>query len=184
MTPLRHAVFLDRDGTIIEDVNYIVSPEHVRLVPGVGAAIRRLNEASIPVVVVTNQSGIARGLFDHSDYERVHKRIEQLLWAEDAWIDATYMCPHHPDFTGPCDCRKPGTLLFLRAADDLGIDLRQSWFVGDKLRDVSPAGVLGGRGVLVPSPETSESDAAAARDTFIVARSLDEVARRVIESAR
>ena len=179
----RPAVFLDRDGTIIEDVNYIAKSEDVRLLRGVGAAIQRLNEARIPVIVITNQSGIARGLISASDYERVRTRMDELLRAENARIDGTYMCPHHPDFTGACECRKPGTQLFRRAADDLGLDLERSWFVGDKLRDISPAKALGGRGILIAGRDTSASDVREAREVFSVARSLDEAVSRVIESA-
>jgi len=180
----RAAVFLDRDGTIIEDLNYIARPEQVRLIPDAASAIRKLNEAGLTVVVVTNQSGIARGLFTLADYDQVRARAEQLLREEGARIDATYTCPHHPDFTGACECRKPGTLLFKRAAADLDLDLARSWFLGDKIRDVSPAGALGGTGILVPSSETSESDLRVARQEFSVARSLDEAVRRIIESAR
>lgn len=180
----RPAVFLDRDGTIIEDRHYMANADQVRLLPGAAAAIRRLNELQMPVVIVTNQSGIARGLLTESDYDCVHARMHERLAAENARVDATYMCPHHPNFTGACDCRKPGTLLFRRAADDLDLDLTRSWFVGDKLRDVAPARALGGRGILVAGPGTSDADAAAARAEFAVAGSLDEAVREIIESAR
>lgn len=180
----RFAVFLDRDGTINRDTRYVGRPEDVELLPGAADAIRRLNAARIPVVVITNQSGIARRQFAESDYTAVERRLAELLGREGkgARVDATYMCPHHPDFTGPCDCRKPGTLLFRRAADDLGLELRASFYVGDKLRDVMPADELGGHGILVPSAETPEADLREARARFSVARSLDEVAGRVIES--
>jgi histidinol-phosphate phosphatase family protein len=180
----RAAVFLDRDGTIIDDRHYLADPDQVRLLPGAAAAIRRLNERDVAVVLVTNQSGIARGLLSEGDYRRVHARMEELLAAERARIDATYLCPHHPDFTGACDCRKPGTLLFRRAATDLTLDLTRSWFIGDKLRDIIPASTLGGQGVLVPSGETSAADVDRARAEYAVARSLDEAVGAIIESAR
>lgn len=179
----RPAVFLDRDGTIIRDVNYVATPEQVELLPGAASAIRRLNEAGWPVVVVTNQSGIARGYFTEADYERVRERMETLLAESGARIDAVFTCPHHPDVGGACECRKPGTLLFRRAAAELGLDLRRSWYIGDKLRDVAPAHTLGGRGILVRSDATPESDAAAASQEHSLASSLDEAAGRVIESA-
>lgn len=179
----RPAVFLDRDGTIIEDVHYIADSEDVRLLPGVATAIRRLNEARIPVIVITNQSGIARGLITAAGYERVRTRMDELLREANARIDMTYMCPHHPDFTGACECRKPGTLLFRRAADDLGLDLERSWFIGDKMRDILPAKALGGWGILVANRETSDAEVHEARATFSVARSLDEAVSHVIESA-
>jgi D-glycero-D-manno-heptose 1,7-bisphosphate phosphatase len=108
----RRAAFLDRDGTIITDVSYIARPEDVRLVPGATTAIRRLNDNGIPVVVVTNQSGIAQRKFTTADYEAVRARVTELLAADHATIDAEYYCPHHPAMTGPCDCRKPARLLF------------------------------------------------------------------------
>jgi D-glycero-D-manno-heptose 1,7-bisphosphate phosphatase len=180
----RPAVFLDRDGTIIKDYHFIGKPEQVELLPGVSAAIRRLNDVRWPVVVVTNQSGIARGYFTEADYERVRERMASLLAESGAQLDASYMCPHHPDFGGACECRKPGTLLFRRAADDHGLDLSRSWYIGDKLRDVAPARALGGRGMLVPNDETPESEVQAARNDYLVAGSLDEAASHVIESAR
>ena len=143
------AVFLDRDGTMIEDSGYLHQPDAVRLLPGAGHAIGRLNRAGWPVVTVTNQSGIARGLYPETDYHRVQARIADLLAGLQARIDASVFCPHHPEFTGPCECRKPGTKLFLEAAASLGIDLHRSWFVGDRPSDVEPARRLGGRGLLV-----------------------------------
>ena len=149
----RGAVFLDRDGTIIEDSGYLHEPEAVRLLPGAALAIRRLNQAGWPVVVISNQSGIARGLYPESDYHRVQQRLAELLHAQDARIDASLFCPHHPDFTGPCACRKPGTKLFKEAAARLGVDLAMSRFVGDRLSDVTPAVSLGGHGLLVRTGE-------------------------------
>lgn len=145
----RGAVFLDRDGTIVEDPGYLHDPAAVRLLPGAGAAIRRLNEAGWPVVVISNQSGIARGLFTEADYRAVERRLSELLAANGARLDASYFCPHHPEFTGPCPCRKPGTQLFEDAQRDLGLDFRRSWFVGDRPSDVEPAARLGGKGLLV-----------------------------------
>jgi len=180
----RGAVFLDRDGTIIQDAHYIGDPALVKLLPGAALAIRALNDAKMPVVVVTNQSGIARGMFTDAEYRAVAQRLDALLAPFGARLDATYMCPHHPDFTGPCECRKPGTLLFRRAAEDLGVDLARSWYVGDKLRDVLPAKELHGRGILIPNAETSAPDLERAHLEFSVAGSLDEAVRQVIESAR
>ena len=179
----RAAVFLDRDGTIIRDRHYLADPAGVALLPGVGSAIKRLNQAELPVVVITNQSGIARGKLTETQFGQVTARLGELLSSAGARIDATYMCPHHPDFTGACDCRKPGTLLYQRAARDLGLDLRSSWYIGDKLRDVSPARTLGGRGILVPSPDTPEADVVASRPDIHVASSLDAAVTLVIESA-
>lgn len=105
------------------------------------------------MIVISNQSGIARGLYPEADYHRVQQRLTELLQAEGARIDAASFCPHHPDFTGPCECRKPGLKLFWDAAAQLGVDLERSWFVGDRLSDVLPAARLGGRGLLVLTGE-------------------------------
>src|SRR5437016_5788439 len=100
------AVFLDRDGTIVEDPGFLHEPGKVRLLRGAAAAIHRLNQAGWLVVTVTNQSGIARGLYDATAYAAVQRRLTELLTPHDARIDAAYVCPHHPEFTGPCECRK------------------------------------------------------------------------------
>lgn len=145
----RSAVFLDRDGTVIVEAEYLADPAGVALIEGADAAIRRLKRAGLAVVLVTNQSGIARGLYDEADYRAVAARLEEVLRSRGAAPDATYWCPHHPDFSGPCDCRKPATGMHRRAAGDLGLDLAASWYVGDKPSDVRPAAALGGRGLLV-----------------------------------
>lgn len=145
----RPAVFLDRDGTVIAEADYLADPDGVELVPGAAEAIRRLRTAGFAVVVVTNQSGIARGLYEESDYHAVARRLDGLLADRGARPDATYYCPHHPDFTGPCECRKPGTGLYRRAARELDLDLGASFYVGDKPTDVEPARILGGTGILV-----------------------------------
>lgn len=183
MTAPRPAVFLDRDGTIIRDRNYIARPEQVELFPNAAASISRLNAAGWPVIVVTNQSGIARGYFTEDDYVRVRDRLDQLLTAEGARIDATFMCPHHPEFTAPCPCRKPGTLLFRQAAATHGLKLAASWYIGDKLRDILPARELGGQGMLIPSHDTPAADLDEARATFMVARSLDHAVDRILMPA-
>lgn len=164
MNPLPSAVFLDRDGTIIEDVHYLSRPEQVKLIDGAAEAIARINAILIPAIVVTNQSGIARGLFTEEDHARVTVRLDELLAERGARIDASYYCAHAP--ADGCDCRKPGTLLFKQARHDHpGIDLSRSLYIGDRMRDIEPALSLGGQGVLVPSPETppAEIDAATAR---------------------
>jgi D-glycero-D-manno-heptose 1,7-bisphosphate phosphatase len=143
----RPAVFLDRDGTIVEDPppGFLHEPGKVKLLPGVAAAIKQLNDHGFLVVVVTNQSGIARGLFTVGDYEAVQRRLGELLTAHGARLDSAYFCPHHPRFTGPCECRKPGLKLFRDAAAALDIDFERSWWVGDRLADVQPATALRGK---------------------------------------
>ncbi len=145
----RRAVFLDRDGTIIEDVAYLRDPAQARLLPGAAAAIGRLNEGGFLAIVVTNQSGIARGLLSRNDYQMTERRVDELVGGGGAHLDAHYFCPHLPELTGPCDCRKPGVLLYRQAAEQFDIDLSHSWWVGDRVRDVVPADVFGGHGILV-----------------------------------
>ena len=170
MNPLPSAVFLDRDGTIIKDFTYISSPDQVELIDGAAAAIARINAALVPVVVVTNQSGIGRGYFTVGDYERVKARVDELLSERGARIDATYYCPHTPD--DECQCRKPNTLLFERATSDLGIDAGNALLIGDRLRDAEPAIPLGARGVLVPTDVTPAEEIARAKEFARVADSL------------
>ena len=158
--PRRRAVFLDRDGTIIEDVGYLRDPDDARLLPGAAAAIKQLNEYGFLVIVATNQSGIARGILSRNDYQRAEKRVDALLRAEGAHLDAHYFCPHLPELTGPCDCRKPGVLLYRQAAEQFDIDLPASWWIGDRLRDVMPAENFGARGILVHSRPEAEDESA------------------------
>ena len=155
---LPDAVFLDRDGTIIEDVHFIKSPSQVKLIPGAAEAIRRINDAGARVIVVTNQSGIARGLSSVRDYEAVKERYETLLANAGARIDHSYYCPHHPDVDGPCKCRKPGTLLFEQGMRELSLTPERVAYIGDRWRDVAAAKKLGGRGILVPSGMTTKDD--------------------------
>jgi D-glycero-D-manno-heptose 1,7-bisphosphate phosphatase len=145
----RRAVFLDRDGTIVDDPGFLHEPGKVRLLPGAGEAIHELNQAGWLVITVSNQSGIARGLYDATAYGAVQRRLVELLAAYDARLDGAYFCPHHPEFTGPCECRKPGVLLFREAAAALGLELARCVWMGDRLSDVEPARQLGGRGFLV-----------------------------------
>lgn len=146
---LRRAVFLDRDGTILVEKNYLADPADVELIPGAAAALRRLQNAGYALIVVTNQSGIARGYFGDPEYRAVEARMQALLEAEGVSLDASEHCPHHPAFTGPCECRKPGLALFRRAADTLDVDPAASFWIGDRTSDVVPALSLGGRGILV-----------------------------------
>jgi D-glycero-D-manno-heptose 1,7-bisphosphate phosphatase len=148
------AVFLDRDGTLIEEVGYIERPDQVSLFPWSIEAVRMLNRAGMKVIVVTNQSGVARGYFTEAAVQRVHDRISDLLAAGGAAIDAYYYCPHHPDgtiagYASACDCRKPARGLVDKAVEALGVDPHRSVTVGDRWLDVALARTIGARGVLV-----------------------------------
>ena len=148
------AVFLDRDGTVIEEVGYLDRPERVALFPWTIDAIRSLNRAGLRVVIVTNQSGVARGYFTEATVEQVHRRVSELLAVGGASVDAYYYCPHHRDgkvaeYAIECDCRKPGRGLVDRAIREFGVDGAQSFTIGDRWVDVALARNIGSRGVLV-----------------------------------
>jgi D-glycero-D-manno-heptose 1,7-bisphosphate phosphatase len=144
---LRPAVFLDRDGTICEEMGYVNHTDRLQIFPYAANAIRHLNEAQIPVVVITNQSGIARGIFPESLVHQIHKKMIAELAAGGAWIDAIYFCPHKKE--DACDCRKPKPGLIELAARVHGLDLPASWVVGDRYADVEMAHRAGARGILV-----------------------------------
>jgi len=151
---LRPAVFLDRDGVVIEDVSYLDTIDRLALFPWTIDSIRALNRAGLPVVVVTNQSGVARGFFSEAFVGDVHRELSARLAAGGARIDAYYYCPHHPDGRVPeyaraCDCRKPSRGLIDRAARDLNLDPARSFVVGDKQSDIELARAAGARGILV-----------------------------------
>ena len=150
----RRAVFLDRDGTIIEEVGYLDRAERVEFYPWTIDAIRAFNRAGLAVVMLSNQSGVARGFFTEAVVDHVHTRMAAMLAEGGARIDAYYYCPHHPDgkvagYARPCDCRKPGRGLVDRAARELGVDPARSFVVGDRWVDVALARAVGASGVLV-----------------------------------
>ena len=178
----RRAALLDRDGTIIVDAHYLADPDRVVLLPGAAEGIRLLADAGIPSVVCSNQSGIARGLVSLEQYHAVRLRVVELLRKEGAELLDTFICPHHPDYDGPCPCRKPSVLLFEQAASVHGLDLRHSLFAGDKYRDVAPAAHYGASGFLIRGVETPEEDVtrALAANAPVVA-SLLEAAKQFLE---
>ncbi|MGH8623145.1 MAG: D-glycero-alpha-D-manno-heptose-1,7-bisphosphate 7-phosphatase [Burkholderiales bacterium] len=181
MADSHRAVFLDRDGTIVEDTGFLHEPGKVKLLPRAADGIKRLNEHGYLVVVVTNQSGIARGLYTTADYAAVQRRLGELLTAHGARFDGAYVCPHHPQFTGPCECRKPGVKLYRDAQAALDIDFSRSWWVGDRLADVQPAPTLGGHGILVTTGEGNQHQGQARGiGVMVVAdlgRAVDEILR-------
>jgi D-glycero-D-manno-heptose 1,7-bisphosphate phosphatase len=144
---LSPAVFLDRDGTINEEMGYINHLSRFRVFPQAAPAIRRLNEAGLKVVVISNQSGAARGYFPLAFVEEVQRHLSRLLADGGARLDGLYVCTHHP--RAGCSCRKPNPELILRAARDLDLDLKRSYLVGDRYTDVQTAANAGVKGVLV-----------------------------------
>jgi histidinol-phosphate phosphatase family protein len=152
----------------------------VKLIPGATDAVKRLNEAGVVVVVVTNQSGIARGLLTEDDYARVEERVKLVFTEAGARLDATYHCPHHPAITGACDCRKPALGMYEQARDEMGLDPARSLFVGDRWRDVEPGIALGGRAFLVTSPTTPHDDLMRAERDAETAATLGEAVERYL----
>jgi len=180
----QRGVFLDRDGTIIEEVGYLDRPERVAFFPWTIDAIRALNRAGLGVFLVSNQSGIARGFFTDAVVDEVHQRMADMLAAGGARIDAYYYCPHHPEgsvreLAKVCDCRKPARGLVDRAMAEFGVDPARSFVVGDRWLDVGLARTVGAKGVLVRTgygdteerrrPEGLEADAVV--DNLIAASS-------------
>ena len=130
------ACFLDRDGTINVEVSYLHEPEKLILEKNVPQALKLLQDNNFKLIVITNQAGVARGMYEEKDITAVHKKMDELLAQYGVKIDAYYYCMHHPDFNGKCGCRKPGTLLFQKAAEDFNLDLEKSFMVGDRLSDI------------------------------------------------
>ncbi len=170
------AVFLDRDGTMIEDVGYLDRVERLSIFPWTGDVLRAFNRAGLAVVVVTNQSGIARGLLTEAIVESIHAELAGALEAGGARVDAYYYCPHHPhgsvaEYAVACDCRKPGRGLVDRAVRELGVDPSRSFVVGDKWGDVRLARAVGANGLLVRTgtgaAEESQPQADAAADAVL-----------------
>jgi heptosyltransferase-2 len=144
-------VFLDRDGTLNYDPGYLKVVAELKLLPGVGPALARLKAAGARLVVVTNQSGVGRGIFSLKDLEAIHARLQGILEQEDAALDAIYFCPHHPD--DGCRCRKPEVGMVERAVSELHVDLRRSYLIGDHARDIQLAQRVGAKAVLLtPGP--------------------------------
>jgi D-glycero-D-manno-heptose 1,7-bisphosphate phosphatase len=155
----RPAVFLDRDGTIIVDRMHLTDPHAVELLPGAAEAVRRLNEAGIFTVVVTNQAVVARGMASKAMVEAANARMQDVLRAEGAHIDAIYYCPDHPDFSIICECRKPAPGMLLRAAEEHDLDLERSFMVGDWWADIGAGVAAGTRTVLISGTIEKEAKA-------------------------
>lgn len=147
-------VFLDRDGTVTEEIGYVNDPRRLRLIPGSAEAIALLNSKKIPVILATNQAGVARGYFKEEMIGRCHGRLTEMLASLGARLDAIYYCPHHPaageaPYRTDCDCRKPKPGMLLKAAERFGLDLSRSYVIGDKASDLEVAEAAGAHPILV-----------------------------------
>jgi D-glycero-D-manno-heptose 1,7-bisphosphate phosphatase len=187
---MKRAVFFDRDGTLIEDAGYLSAPEEVEVLPGAPQAVRRFNRAGFLVVVASNQSGVARGMYTTDDVDRVNERLRQLFAAEGARIDAFYYCPHLstgtvPAYAKECECRKPKPGMLYEAAQDLDIDLTESFMVGDSLRDVQAGRKAQCRSILVGSAAELDAETLEGLEALAapLAHNLLEVAELILPAA-
>ena len=181
-----YTVFLDRDGTLNPDSGYIRSPDQFELFPGVARAMARLKQAGARLIVVTNQSGVARGFLSISDLNAIHAKLGHLLGAADVSLDALYVCPHHPD--DACECRKPNTGLIDRAVCERQVDLSRSYVIGDHARDMELAKRVGSRSILVTTgavlPEQVDGLIVSGLVPDRVASSLADAVDWLVEDAR
>ncbi len=181
------AVFLDKDGTLIEDVPYNVDPQQIKLTSGAIEGLLLLQQAGYKLIVITNQSGVARGYFPESALLAVEERLCQLLAAEGIYLADFYYCPHHPDGAVPefaiaCDCRKPAPGLLLRAASEYKIDLRSSWFIGDILNDVEAGLCAGCKTILIDNGNETEWELSAQRTPDFIVTDLMEAAQVILSA--
>jgi len=154
---MNRAVFLDRDGTINRDISYCSRPEDFELLPSVPEGIRLLNQHGFKIVLITNQSGIARGYFTEEILAKIHEKMQIDLAKYGAHVDAIYYCPHHPDDN--CDCRKPKPKMMLMAASDLDINLKESYLIGDSDTDIEMAIKVGCKAAIIIANTTSLANA-------------------------
>jgi D,D-heptose 1,7-bisphosphate phosphatase len=173
------AVFIDRDNTICRDVPYCSRPEDLELLPKVTDGIRLLNEHGFKVVVITNQSGVARGYFTEDVLSRIHQKMQGDLAERGASVDAIYYCPHHPD--NNCDCRKPKPTMLFQAAHDLDIDLRKSYVIGDSDMDTKMGKEAGCVTIIVLTTNQNDTESRKPEPDYI-ANDLYEAADWVIQN--
>jgi D,D-heptose 1,7-bisphosphate phosphatase len=183
------AVFLDRDGTINEEVGYLDSLDKLKMIPAAHEAIRLINLSGMKAIVVTNQSGVARGFFTEKFVRQTHEVIQTALLEKKASIDKFYYCPHHPtEGTGiylqNCNCRKPSPGMLLQAAHDLDIELGSSYMVGDRYRDVETAKKVGVKGILVKTGYGLEVLQDVDPDVATAGNKPDFVAEDILEAVK
>jgi histidinol-phosphate phosphatase family protein len=177
MAPVKPAVFIDKDGTLVDNIPYNVDPEQIRLAPGAGECIAALHSREIPVFVVSNQPGVALGLFTAEKLEAVKARLQELL---DNALQGFYFCLHHP--RAGCRCRKPHPGLLLRAAREHGVSLQRSWMVGDILDDIEAGRRAGCHTILVDNGNETEWKLEAARRPDCIVPDLAQAAARILAS--
>jgi histidinol-phosphate phosphatase family protein len=186
---LRPAVFLDKDGTLVRDVPYNVDPRRIELESTAAEGLARLAEAGFALVVVSNQSGVARGIFEERALDAVEQRIRQLLEAAGIELAGFYYCPHHPagtvaQYRVRCNCRKPAPGMLLQASRDLGLDLPESWLIGDILDDVEAGRAAGCRTVLIDAGHETQWVPGPLRTPHYIATDLADAARFIAQARR
>lgn len=187
---MERAVFLDRDGVLTEEVGYLSDVSQIRFIPDSAKAVHLLNETGMKVIIITNQSGVARGYFSEGVISEIHQEMGTQLSAEKAFIDAIYYCPHHPagtveKYALQCNCRKPGVGMLTQAAEDHGIDLKHSYLIGDKLSDIECGQRAGMSSILVltgygKDEEKKITEGSPVKPNYI-AKNLYEAAQWIIE---
>ena len=175
------AVFIDKDGTLIHDVPYNVDPKNVQLTMGAGRALRRMKNAGYQLIVISNQSGIARGLFEEKDLLPINRQIQALLAPYNVKVDAFYYCPHGPD--DGCECRKPMPGMILRAARDHAVEPQISWMIGDILNDVEAGNRAGCRTIHIDNGNETEWIRSDYRQPLYTVRDLAEAADIICHEA-
>jgi D-glycero-D-manno-heptose 1,7-bisphosphate phosphatase len=184
---MQKAIFLDKDGTLIEDVPYNCDVSRIRLLPGAREGLRRLQAAGYALIVVSNQPGVAHGFFSTEALDRVETTLRALLADEGVRLDGFYYCPHHPDgrladYATVCDCRKPSPGLLVQAASDYGVDLQASWMVGDILHDVEAGRRAGCRTILIDNGHETEWDSGVYRSPHAMAADVSSAADIILTS--
>jgi D-glycero-D-manno-heptose 1,7-bisphosphate phosphatase len=184
------AIFLDRDGTLNKDIGYVSTPDRLVLYPWAAEAVHLINESGAMVIIITNQSGIARGMYTEADLDSIHGRMIEELARDGARVDAVYYCPHHPEvgaarYRIDCDCRKPRTGMLSAASREHNIDLARSFIIGDKASDIELAANAGVRGALVMTGYGRETFAHPDRwpcKPAIIAENLLDAVRQILDS--
>jgi D-glycero-D-manno-heptose 1,7-bisphosphate phosphatase len=182
------AVFIDKDGTLIDNVPYNVDPALIRLAPGAGESLMQMKQLGYRLIVISNQSGVARGYFPESAIDGVKARVAELLAEYDVALDGFYYCPHHPkgtvaEYAHACDCRKPSPGMFMAAAREHDIDLSRSWMIGDILDDVEAGHRVGCRSILIDNGNETEWEASPLRQPDYTVAGMREAACAIAEAA-
>jgi D-glycero-D-manno-heptose 1,7-bisphosphate phosphatase len=188
MSNMKKAVFLDKDGTLIKNVHYNVDVTRIELLPGVGESLHLLQQAGFALIVISNQPGVALGLFEEAALDKVFNTMQQLLQAYNVQLDGFYYCPHHTEGTAaayvkPCYCKKPLPGLILNAAADHQIDIKNSWMIGDILHDVETGKRAGCKTILINNGNETEWLINEAREPDLIAADMHVAAAHILNTS-